>query len=248
MPLPAGKLTRVHRLGDETLEFQFNPATLTERINANYKKVQSYRGSHEYSSYTGTESEVIPLTLFYTTMDRGSGSPWPTLNAGPQTRTIKERQRNHYEAIGIDFEQLGYFPEEDSPPPPPGTVREDLAGPINFLKSCMYPDPPQLAPPLVIFEWPRLIKIAAQIESLELTYEQFDFHTLAPITLVASLRLREQFNGLTSDGARQNGSVRPFAGLRDVVQSTMSKSRSSTFTVNATSSLSSGGRQSLGSR
>jgi hypothetical protein len=201
--LVTGSLSRINSvqgIGNSTkMDFQFNPAELKERINAKYSLSQSFRGSSQNSSYNGTESETIPLTLFYTLFGDVN---LPVEPDAPTSVWIERGPRGDpNNPLVIEEVEIG----------------RSLAPAVRFLKSLMYANPPkQPIPPPVIFEWPGLVRIVAQVERLELTYDMFSQETLAPLTLVAKMSLRERINGgLTTKHVARYGSLRSQEALNE---------------------------------
>ena len=188
----------------ERLDFQFNPETLDEEIIAKYGMALPYRGSHEVANYSGTMSQRIPLELFYTVYGRFAEQDFANLQtpanqasfrpiAGPGGIAAEVRQGNATDT--------------------PTALSASLEGPARFLRSLMWNDPgrgmPQ--PPLVIFEWPGIVKLIGRIERLRLSYRQFEQETLQGTVLVANLLFREDASRgerITYLGVRRGGSIR----------------------------------------
>ncbi len=205
-------LTAIYPTREERLDFQFNPVQLRERIAVNYNSVLPYRSSHEVSNYAGTSSERIPLTLFYTLYGRTTGAEFPKLKTPADTAKLRSPfpPSPGGRRFGVDVL---------SRQPVPEGLSASLEGPARFLKSLCYSDPNRnmLSPPVVIFEWPDIIKIAGRVEDLDIGYDHFDQTTLQGLVLVARLVLREdfprprhpEFRRITSLGVRRSGSIRP---------------------------------------
>lgn len=169
----------------ERLFFQFAPESLTERINPKYKKVLPVNGSRQTSYYMGTESEVVPLELFYTLVGardgQGASQSFPDLQ--------------QIEAVPIanpeDFEEGGS-----------GDSRPSIEGPVRFLKSVCYNDPDVsrggldglFAPPLLVLDWPGILSLEGHIEELEINYLQFDVRDMRGLVMVATFNFVEDFD------------------------------------------------------
>lgn len=63
----------------ETLFAQFNPTELQKDIRVNYASVLPRRATHETLNYVGTQSQTIPLELFFTGIDRNRTQSWGKL-------------------------------------------------------------------------------------------------------------------------------------------------------------------------
>lgn len=188
----------------ERLDFQFNPDELMEEIEAIYGSSLPYRGSHEVTNYSGTRSQRIPIELFYTLYGRFSEQEFARLETPPNQVSFRP-----IAGPGGYQSELRQGVTTDAPE----GLNATLEGPARFLKSLMWNDPgrsmPQ--PPLVIFEWPGIIKLIGRVERLRLRYQQFEQETLQCTVMRANLLFREEANRLeriTALGVRRGGSIR----------------------------------------
>ncbi len=191
----------------ERLFFQFNPETLEQAVDPQYKKVLPVNGSRETSYYTGTKSEVVPIELFY------------SLVGGPRAQgsTQSFEALNQVEALPIanpdDFE-AGGDPE----------IRPSLEGPARFLLSLCYNDPNisrggldgTFAPPLVILDWPGILSLEGHIEALRIRYEQFDTRDMRGLVMVGTFNFVEDFeyDDINDNERIRSGTVRVMGSNR----------------------------------
>lgn len=149
----------------EKLEFQFNPVSWVEQLEAVYSSSPILFGSHDIVHWTNTRSMQIPLELIYTLMGSNTLRPVPPGNI---------EQSGNYQRTDLGLNDAINFLKALMYPDP------------NSL---------QKAPPRVIFNWPTVTTIFAYVVDLETSYEDFDIETLAPYTLRARLTLTEVSTG-----------------------------------------------------
>ena len=169
----------------ERLFFQFAPESLEESIEPVYKKILPVNGSRETSYYMGTKSEVVPIELFYTLIGgprgQGESQSFPQLN---QVEALSIANPDEFEA-GL-----------------PAETRASIEGPSRFLKSLCYNDPDisrggldgLFAPPLCILDWPSILSLQGHIESLRISYRQFDTRDMRGLVLVGNFNFVEDFD------------------------------------------------------
>lgn len=202
--LVTSSLTAIFKRRRERLDFQFNPEDLTEAIDAEYGTTLPYRGSHEVANYAGTRSQRIPIELFYTVYGRFAEEEFARL----QTPANQVSFRPIAGPGGIKAEVFQVAATAS-----PDALNASLEGPARFLRSLMWNDPGrgQPQPPLVIFEWPGIIKLIGRMEQMRIRYTQFEQETLQGTVLIANMLFREDPNReerITSLGVRRGGSIR----------------------------------------
>ena len=224
-------LTAIFRRRRERLDFQFNPTEIEERFFAQYGTLLPYRGSHEVSNYSGTLSQRIPLELFYTVYGRFAEAEFARLQT--PANQISFRPIAGPGGINQEFQSVAQTAS-------PSALNASLEGPARFLKSLMYNDPgrSQPAPPLVIFEWPGIVKLIGRIEELSIRYTQFEQESLQGTVLIANLVFREDPNRderITSLGVRRGGSIRAEAQFESPINDAggLSGTRQTVTTVQA---------------
>lgn len=233
----------------EILFFQFHPESLTERIDVAWARQLPVGGSHEIAVYNGTRSERIPLRLFYTTVGgfRNLGGASFT-SGGSGLREVGPSTRS-----GITPTNRGTETRRFGTPVSQNETIQKLDAVERFLKSLCYGD--QLlqrrhgrkvkratAPPLVLFDWPEIIKIEAHVESLAVRYDRFDAGDLSPLILVADLALVEAapVNGrILGHKVRRDGTQR---GDSPVIRQWFRTPKGKTITVRSSFKRPSGGR------
>jgi hypothetical protein len=196
--LPVGSLRNLD--SQEVLFFQFMPDSLEENITVNWGRALPLFGTSEVSHYSGTMSERIQLGLIYT-------------DVGVTKNAAGQFAQGPFDRV---LNQIVPIPGRGAQRPVQG-VREAE----RFLKALCYPRPrPPLGgkstrefrgdpPPLVIFEWPEILKLEGYIDRLSVRYERFDQKTLAPITLRATIDFVEETNNhIDGDTVRRRGSFR----------------------------------------
>ncbi len=191
----------------ETLFFQFEPETLTRRIDVAWGTELPVGGTHEVAVYNGTRSERIPLRLFYTSIGGLGKIASAALTVRPGSALAGEEDPGERLLEVERFLSALCYPDQDHIFQAHGFydfARNDF-GSRTSLRQVDRP------PPLVEFISPSILRIRGHVESLGLTYERLNATDLSPLVLVADVTLREDLplnRRLQGGEIRRNGAQR----------------------------------------